>query len=139
MTIEGGCFCGAVRYRAISAPIASSICHCQTCRQISSAPLVPWVTFARQEFAFIRGEPATLQSSQDVVRTFCVHCGTPLSYTNKSTADEIDIATCSLDDPNAYPPTHHSWTSDGLTWMQIANDLPRFAKSKQDAQNHRSA
>lgn len=131
MPIQGGCFCGAVRYRAIFAPIVSSICHCQTCRRVSGAALVPWVTFARDSFQVTDGEPATLRSSQDVERTFCSKCGTPLSYSSTAFPDEIDVTSCSLDDPNAYPPTHHSWTSDDLRWMQAADALPRYARSKQ--------
>jgi hypothetical protein len=131
MPIQGGCFCGAVRYRAISAPIASSICHCQSCRRVSGAPLVPWVTFAREDFKITGGETTSLQSSQDVERTFCSKCGTPLSYRSTAFPDEIDVTTCSLDDPNAHPPTHHSWTSHDLRWLKAADGLPRYARSKQ--------
>ncbi len=132
--IEGGCFCGAVRYRAVSAPIGSMVCHCQTCRQVSGAPAVPWVTFMKSHFAFVTGQPETLHSSQNVVRTFCSNCGTPLSYTSTAFPDEVDITTCTLDEPNAYPPTHHSWTSHRLSWTRIDDGLPRYIRSKQDGE-----
>ena len=35
---EGGCLCGAVRYRAVSPPIRAVICHCPMCRRHSGAP-----------------------------------------------------------------------------------------------------
>lgn len=130
MQIEGGCFCGWVRYRASSNPLGSLICHCKTCRKVTAAPLIPWVTFRRADFQFVTGTPSTLQSSATVLRTFCPACGTPLTYESERYADEVDVTTCSLDDPNAYPPTHHSWVSHDLTW--ITNDLPTYPKSKQD-------
>ena len=40
-TFEGGCLCGAVRYRAIAAPIRAVICHCSMCRKHSGAPFWP--------------------------------------------------------------------------------------------------
>jgi hypothetical protein len=37
-TFDGGCACGAVRYRMTSAPMAVHCCHCSDCqRQTGSA------------------------------------------------------------------------------------------------------
>ncbi len=132
MNIEGGCFCGSVRYRSSSPPLGSLICHCNTCREIAAAPLVPWVTFRKADFSFVAGTPTTLRSSAIVVRTFCSACGTPLTYASDKDADEIDVTTCSLDDPNAYPATHHSWVSHDLSWIPSSDVLPAYPKSKQD-------
>jgi len=41
---EGGCLCGAVRYRMVGAPLSSAICHCASCRRASGAPTVAWLT-----------------------------------------------------------------------------------------------
>lgn len=132
VNIEGGCFCGSVRYRASSAPLGSLICHCKTCRALSAAPLVPWVIFRKSKFQFVAGTPATFHSSAHVVRTFCASCGTQLTYASEKYADEIDVTTCTLDDPNAYPPTHHSWVSHDLDWIQLGDDLPKYPQSKED-------
>lgn len=43
--VEGGCLCGAVRYRVGGAPISSGICHCRSCRRTSGSPTLPYVTF----------------------------------------------------------------------------------------------
>ncbi|MEE8456169.1 MAG: GFA family protein, partial [Limibaculum sp.] len=32
---EGGCLCGAVRYRATARPLRCVICHCADCRKHS--------------------------------------------------------------------------------------------------------
>jgi len=49
---EGGCLCGAVRYRVEGEPEASDICHCETCRRAASAPTLPFAVFPSARFAF---------------------------------------------------------------------------------------
>lgn len=133
MRITGGCFCGAVRYQSKGAPTSSLICHCETCRKVSSAPFVAWVTFKRRDFEFTTGVPTELHSSAQVVRSYCAQCGTPLGYTKEGVLDEIDITTCSLDDPGAYPPTRHEWVSEALHWIKIADGLPQHPASRPHA------
>ena len=130
--IQGGCFCGAVRYRASSEPLASMVCHCHSCRRLTGAPLVAWLTFPKDQLVYLQGEPARLRSSPGVLRTFCAACGTQLTYQNDKYSDEIDVTTSSLDDPAAFPPTHHSWMSDNLPWVQMGDGLPAYARSRSD-------
>jgi hypothetical protein len=35
MTFEGGCYCGAVRYRAEGQPQLEAQCHCRECQYIT--------------------------------------------------------------------------------------------------------
>lgn len=126
--VLGGCFCGAVRYQAEGKPSNSVICHCKTCRAFSSAPAVPWVTFERKNFKFTKGKPRAFRSSKPVRRTFCSACGTPLTYDSTKWPATIDITTCSLDRPERFPPTHHSWVSHDLSWVKRAGRLPAFPK-----------
>jgi len=90
VSIDGGCLCRAVRYRVAGKPIAQSLCHCRTCRLASGAPSVAWVVFPSRDFAFVTGQPASFRSSPEVVRTFCAHCGSPLTYRHDSSPDTVD-------------------------------------------------
>ena len=126
--IQGGCTCGAIRYRAGGAPTNSMICHCRTCRRVAAAPVVAWLTFPRSGFEIARGRPARFQSSEPVVRTFCNVCGTQLTYAHRDAPNTIDVTTCSLDDPNRFPPTHHSWLEHDLAWIRFGDGLPTFAQ-----------
>ena len=130
--IQGGCFCGAIRYRASAAPLASMVCHCNSCRRISGAPMVAWLTFAKAAVVYSQGQPAELRSSPGVLRTFCARCGTQLTYHNDRYADEIDLTTATLDEPSAFPPTHHSWMCDSLTWLRLGDGLPAYQRSRSD-------
>ena len=120
---EGGCLCGAIRYRVSGAPVTSGICHCRTCRMISSAPMLPFVTFRFDQFELMRGQPVDFHSSPPVTRSFCGRCGTPLTYCDNGHADEIDVMTCSLDNPEAFPPSHHIWVSHKLSWVRLTDGL----------------
>ncbi len=123
---EGGCVCGAIRYRVLGSPTNSMVCHCRTCRRVAAAPVVAWVTFPTSAFELLQGSPSEFRSSEPVRRTFCGSCGTPLTYLHRKSGDEIDITTCSLDNPGAFPPTHHSWLSHDLAWVRFGDELPAF-------------
>jgi len=129
----GGCFCGAIRYRAEAVPTNSMICHCKTCRRVSGAPALGWVTFPLEGFKFVRGEPDEFQSSPPVLRTFCRQCGTPLTYRNERDQGTLDVTIGTLDDPNAFPPTHHSWLSHDISWLKFGDGLPTYSESRPKA------
>ncbi|HEV8256496.1 MAG TPA: GFA family protein [Casimicrobiaceae bacterium] len=108
------------------------ICHCQTCRRVSAAPVVAWVTFPRAQFQFLQGHPSEYHSSPPVRRTFCGSCGTPLTYEHDDSPEFIDITTCSLDTPGSFPPSHHSWLSHDIAWVQFGDGLPTFPQSRDE-------
>lgn len=128
--VEGGCFCGAIRYEAVGECSNTMVCHCQSCRRVAAAPVVAWVTFPVEGFRFIKGKPTQFRSSAPVLRTFCGDCGTPLTYRHDGHGNTLDITTASLDQPERFPPTHHSWLSDDLDWVKFGDGLPVFSESR---------
>ena len=55
------------------------------------------------------------------------HCGTSLTFRHTSyEGKKIDVTTVILDDPEAFPPEGHTWTSQKLRWMKLADGLPSF-------------
>ena len=46
--------------------------------------------------------------------------------------DEIDVTTCSLDDPNRIAPTDHTRVSSRLEWVKLADGLPQFRESREE-------
>jgi hypothetical protein len=130
--IEGGCHCGAIRYALSAPPQQAMICHCKTCRRVSGAPVVAWLTLDPSVFAITKGAPARYSSSADVDRQFCNQCGTQLTYARTDDDSYIDVTTASLDDPDAFPPSHHSWTSHDIAWIKFGDGVPAFQKSRGD-------
>jgi hypothetical protein len=122
--LTGGCYCGNVRYEAHGVPFNPNICHCADCRRVSGAPFVAWFSVEPSQLQFVNGEPRYFASSEKVQRSFCPDCGTPLTYWNKDSPDELDVSTCSLDTPESVPPLSHIWTTGKLPWIHINDDLP---------------
>jgi hypothetical protein len=128
--IEGGCLCGAVRYRAWGNGYGITHCHCRTCRRASGAPFVTWAGFDADKFSFIKGQPATYASSSHVVRTFCNRCGTALTYRRSDVPDSIDVTLGSMDVPETLKPEDHTWTESQLSWIVLSDRLPTYSRER---------
>lgn len=124
--LTGGCFCGYVRYEATAAPFHQTSCHCSICRRISGAAFVTWFSLPRTHFRIVSGMPARFASTEHGTRSFCPRCGTPLCFEDARYAGEIDVTTCSLDDPSAMPPSDHTQTATKLAWVHISDGLPEY-------------
>ena len=129
IAVEGGCLCGAVRYRITGQSIARTLCHCHSCRLASGAPSVAWAVFRANQFAFVSGKPNTFRSSPPVVRTFCGNCGTPLTYQHASRQDKIDVTTVTLDSPGDFPPTKEIWIEHKVAWESLNEQLEHYPRS----------
>ena len=125
MHIEGHCHCGAVRYALSAPPTSSMICHCQSCRRISGGLVVAWITVAPAALA-LTGALTSYASSPGVTWRSCATCGALITYTHDGRAAEIDVTTSTLNDPDAVPPTHHSWMSHDIAWVKFGDGLPTF-------------
>ena len=130
--LEGGCLCGEVRYRARGRSAHRMICHCKTCQKAAGSPVVAWVTFSTTSFDFVQGDPISFRSSPLVLRTFCGSCGTPLTYKHSKAAEAIDVTTCSFDEPDSLPPTHHSWLQDSVPWIRFGDRLPTYQTTRSE-------
>ena len=129
--LNGGCFCGQVRYEARGTPYHASLCHCVDCRSACGAPVVAWFTVKTEDFRIVEGTLNTWQSSPGATRGFCAHCGTQLTYQHTDLVHEIDVTTASLDDPSAVPPEAHIHTASRVPWIPL-DDLPAYPASRAD-------
>ena len=134
MTLQGGCFCGAVRYVIDGDTFNSTLCHCSDCRRSAGVPAVAWVSAAMDGFRFSQGNAATFHSSEHVLRSFCATCGTTLTYQDNREPDELDIATATLDDPAAIPLGDHTFVKERLPWMQSHDGLPEYPGARSEGQ-----
>lgn len=128
-SIEGGCLCGAIRYRATAEPRVSTLCHCRSCRLANGAPSVAWTVFSTDAFAFTSGTPTTFESSPGVMRGFCSQCGTPLTYQRVGDTKTIDVTTPTLDAADDYAPTKEIWVAEKLSWERLNDDMAHFSAS----------
>ena len=128
----GGCLCGAVRYRCVGEPLWVAHCHCRSCRRAAGSVVMTWAGYRGENYRIIEGSPLGHESSKGVTRRFCGDCGTPLSYQSERYPGEVHITVGSLDHPEDCPPRGHVFTGEQISWLHIADDLPRFAKTGAD-------
>jgi hypothetical protein len=126
---EGGCLCGAVRYRSMARPPRGVICHCSICRRHSGAPALAFVHFPLAAFAWLTAEPSWYRSSRYAQRGFCAACGSTVAMREEVLSDRVQICVGSLDDPNKVHIDDHVWTSERVAWFETKDDLPRFPRS----------
>lgn len=134
MTLEGGCFCGRIRYRATTAPTRVAHCHCEHCRRTSGAAFLTWMEIPRARFQWLQGTLGHVDSRPGVRRGFCRDCGTPLTW-ERTDADDpvVDLTACSLDDPSGIEPEDHIWCDRMLPWVRLADGLPRYPRERTSA------
>jgi|GEM_PF-576622 len=126
---EGGCACGAIRYRVTGGPTALVLCHCRDCRIASGAPALAWAVFRTDDVAWLHGEPRQFVSSPGVSRGFCGRCGTTLSYRRDTRADCIDVTSATFDEPGRFAPLREIWTAQRLPWISANASLAQHPGS----------
>ena len=127
--IEGGCHCGAIRYRLEGDPMHHALCHCTDCRRAAGAPMVGWAMFKADALTVTRGEPVVYSSSENGRRHFCPKCGTGLFYTNEAMLPGVvDVQSSTFDDPGAVPAQAHIQVADRIGWMADVDKLPQFER-----------
>ncbi|MCB9955746.1 MAG: GFA family protein [Caulobacterales bacterium] len=127
---EGGCLCGAIRYRVEGQIAESGYCHCRTCQKQSGAPVVAWFALPREHFAYTKGAPKTFRASARAGREFCGNCGTYLVFREDNPDETISVNTATLDDPSLSPPTFHIYCESRIGWFDTADTHPRFARGR---------
>lgn len=99
--LQGGCFCGAIRYEIKSRSFHELDCACSICRGTSGADSVKWITVPKNSFRLLQGEMGKFSSSQKGRRSFCPQCGTALACEVDVFPDDIDVAASTFDDPGS--------------------------------------
>ena len=128
MVREGGCHCGAVRFRTEGEPLRAGLCHCSDCRRHSAAPVTAWAVFRKEQLQST-GEVATYESSEHGRRQFCSRCGTNLYYLNELVfRGLVDIPIATFDDPETLPPVEQIQVAERIGWMARAHELPAFER-----------
>lgn len=117
---EGGCLCGAVRYRA-KGPLRPVIaCHCTQCRKTSGHHVA--ATSAPREDVEIAGHVTWYGSSDRARRGFCRVCGSNLFWDGPGS--HLSIFAGSLDGPTGLRLAGHIFCADKGDYYDVAGDLP---------------
>jgi hypothetical protein len=124
MSREGGCLCGAVRFRTEGEPVNVRICHCRNCQKATGSPFFARALFDQGALT-IEGDTARYASSELLDRVFCTTCGTRL-FAWRKVGTMAGVALAAFDDRNAFVPTAHMWVSEKMDWVKLDDGLPQY-------------
>ena len=128
--LEGGCACGAVRYRLGSPPMFVHCCHCRDCQRQAGSAFAINALMEADRVTLLSGVTASSAMPTDSGRPHHIHrctaCGTALwsEYGGRATIRFVRAAT--LDDPTALAPDVHIYVRSKLPWVSLPDGVPAF-------------
>ncbi len=128
-TLEGGCTCGAVRYRMMSRPLVVHCCHCRWCRRETGASFALNAMIEADRVILVQGTPETVSTpsnsgkGQKIVR--CPNCRVALWSHYAGAGDAVCfVRVGALDEPDRLPPDIHIFTSSKQPWFMLPPGIP---------------
>ena len=132
MKLEGGCYCGAVRYVAEGEPMMKAQCHCRECQYISGGHPNPVMAMAETGFTYTKGTPKQFRRSDladPVTREFCAECGTHILARSPGMPGGVILKVGTMDDPAAYgAPQMVIFTIDKQSFHHVPDGVPTFER-----------
>lgn len=122
--VEGGCTCGAVRYRLVDTPLFVHCCHCRWCQRESGSAFALNAMIEADRVTLLAGAPEPLRTpsasgrGQTIVR--CPHCRVALWSHYAGAGPSVSfVRVGTLDAPDAFPPDIHIFTASKQPWVQL--------------------
>jgi hypothetical protein len=122
---QGGCLCGAVRYRFDARPWALNACHCMDCKKLTGATNLLMVLGPREAFSFdgpVERYRKRADSGNEIDIVRCANCGVRLWNEPLSAPQLVIFAAGTLDDPIWVVPTSHIFTRSVSPGVVIQDD-----------------
>lgn len=116
-TMEGGCRCGAVRFRISAAPLFTAICHCRGCQRMTGGAFSTTVAVPGEGFAVIAGE--TVIGGLRGPQSRHHHCDACKSWVFTRLEPDmgfVNVRATMLDDPAWFVPFVETFTEEALPW-----------------------
>ncbi len=126
---EGGCACGAVRYRLASEPLFTHCCHCLNCQRQTGSAFVINLLIETDRVELLAGEPQAVSvprsggKKQRIWR--CPDCQVAV-YSQYTRRQVRFVRGGTLDDPAAVAPDVHIYTRSKLPWVVLPDSVPAF-------------
>ena len=126
---EGGCACGAVRYRLTSDPLFTHCCHCLNCQRQTGSAFVINLLIEADRVELVGDDPQPVDvprddgSSQRIFR--CPTCQVTV-FSQYGGPDIRFVRGGTLDDPSGVAPDVHIFTRSKLGWVALPDTVPAF-------------
>jgi hypothetical protein len=130
-TREGGCGCGAVRYRVAGDPIFVNNCHCRQCQCQTGSTSVVNAFFEADKLSLLSGELAASTVTtgsggpHEIMR--CTICGTALwSHYPRLGRLGAGLRVGTLDDSASFQPDAAIFVAERVPWVALPQGIPAF-------------
>jgi hypothetical protein len=126
---EGGCACGAVRYRLASEPLFVHCCHCLNCQRQTGSAFVINLLIEAERVEILAAAPQPVGVPRDdgsVQRIFrCPRCQVAV-FSEYGGPGVWFVRAGTLDDPTHITPDVHIYTRSKVGWVTLDEETPAF-------------
>jgi hypothetical protein len=120
---EGGCECGAVRYRMTDEPIFVNCCHCRQCQKISGSAFAINGMIEAEKVEVLAGSDKLSADGQGR----CSSCNSMLWGTHPSFGGKLlFVRLGTLDEAERFSPDAHFFVRSKHPWVSIPEGIPVF-------------
>jgi len=127
--LEGGCACGAVRYRLTASPMFVHCCHCLNCQRQTGSAFVINILIEDDNVHRLRGTPVAIEvprddgSKQRILR--CPTCQIAV-WSHYTRPKLCFVRAGTLDLPSSVKPDVHIYVRSKLPWVALPPSVPAF-------------
>ncbi len=130
-SLEGGCSCGAVRYRMTPPPMIVHCCHCLDCQRLSGGGFAVNILIETDRVELLSGELETTASAtgsgREQIIKRCPHCRVAVWSHYPGGRDRLAFVRAgTLDEPSAITPDVHIYTRSKLPWVALPEGALAF-------------
>ena len=126
---DGGCACGAVRYRLTSDPLFTHCCHCLNCQRQTGSAFVINMMIEADRVQLLAGDPQAVDvprddgSKQRIFR--CPACQVAV-FSEYGRPEVRFVRAGTLDEPRGVEPDVHIFTTSKVSWVSLPESVPAF-------------
>ena len=124
---EGGCACGAVRFRLNDGPLWTNICHCNACKKRTGSAfgfsVVVDSAYVKEFFGQTKTFIRKGESGKSVRYEFCPNCGTTLRWHVELLPNRQVFAGGAFDDAGQFKIVSEMYTAQALPWSRVGREL----------------
>ncbi len=106
---SASCHCGQnkISINSDMGPSWVGACHCNDCKKISGSAYMIYALFKKSGIEFSSKNILEYQSSENVTRSFCKSCGSPISFVYNNKKDDIFLTVGLSDKPDIFKIQKH--------------------------------
>jgi len=122
--LEGGCACGAVRYRLAAPALIVHACHCRDCQRLTGGAFAVNALIEREHVEATAAPPRSFEldtpSGRGQEVWYCGACGTSVwSRYRMAPGHLLFVRAGTLDTPEAIGPDVHIYVRSKLPWLAL--------------------